>query len=1078
MNAFLVRASVGLLATLVVAGALHAESWWERGADTWYYKDDWKGLALEGSKAYSRALDLPDGAAGGWIVVWGDRGYTLKASGKLVGRNVDGGLIDDYDLKPFIEAGATKVTLLLQGSTVCAEGELMDTRGKRHAFTTGDDWQTADRKKPKTRKLEPGPSHGAFHRAHNGRLLSYNDEERGKAAIARCLARAQRLREQGIFLLRRARPADEVLSFAPETPWRRAEAEAATLLGEAQTILKAEAIPAQKAGNFAEAIATAALAARTIADAECRVLKAAVQYRAARDALGAECEAGLRATGPAGRCSRLDEFPDDRFAWLNARELMGNDPAAWPFAVAPAACDCIDLGGLWDFCTDPQNAGIQRARGWRKLSTARPWERQGVTQDNPRSPDDAPYKLHDARTGDKPYNGFAWYRKSVHVPVHWQGRKLLLATGSIANWARVFINGKPLGEGKLGPPPEQEISPDLFAFGKENELAIQVYNHDNFGGITGGPLALYVAGGRPEVVETPGPLSFVTERTHPTAAGPVRTTLLAGALSPGVLVATDGSSLELLGWEGRGHPAPTTMSFVTAKGLESRRLNRPLPDGVPGADLAENWLLLRAPDRDALVVLGQVPLTVSWKGNRLGTMSLVIACEAGPVRAAILVLPEGEKLDIDSCHWWARVLRRYPVTACELVREGSPRTCRIRYGYADLGGFGAAQPLSVAPVPMLISFALRHKHPGVALGKARTTEYRSEHAPYIVVEDADTVEYRVPPVDRSKVMKGVGELFGKMRPEHNARGGLAEDVMFQRMGEWGFDHCRYAFAFHANWDLPLAKFMGGPIIEDNEAAWKRLDQLIEKTNAAGVQMMLCWFFNEDQPQADTGGAVRNSTRYWRAHPEAQKNAFELWRRIAARYADKPEWAISYDFFNEPAYMNPAHWNQVIKELTAVIRSVDKRHLIVWESADGWAQPHWCLWMEPAKDPNVLYSFHHYGKHWGYAYDEYYPSYKRTHEQTHVDPWLHAILFGIRHHVPIHCGEFGISMIQPTGSGEAWLEDYLAFFERFGIGWNWWNYSGQDIYRTGLAAGDRISPFVPILRKWADESGWGAARRKR
>ncbi|MBM4042168.1 MAG: glycoside hydrolase family 5 protein, partial [Planctomycetes bacterium] len=456
---------------------------------------------------------------------------------------------------------------------------------------------------------------------------------------------------------------------------------------------------------------------------------------------------------------------------------------------------------------------------------------------------------------------------------------------------------------------------------------------------------------------------------------------------------------------------------------------------------------------------------------------LSVRYDKGPARAAILVMPRGVKLDDAACRWWAAALRRYPVAATEMVEAGNPQTCRIRYSYLDLGGFGNLGPLTVAPVPMLFSCGLKHKHPGLAIKNARTTGYQSEHAPYMVTEGTDTVEYQALPVDRSKVMKGVGELFGKMKPEHNARGGLPEDVMFKRMAEWGFDHCRYAFAFHANWDIPLVKFMGGPLIEDNEAAWKRLDQLIEKTNAAGMQMMLCWFFNEDQPQADTGGAVRNSTRYWQARPEAQKNAFELWRRIAARYADKPDWAISYDFFNEPAYINPAHWNQVIKELTAIIRSVDKKHLIVWESADGWAQPHWCLWMEPAKDPNVLYSFHHYGKHWGYAYDEYYPGYKRTHEQTHIDPWLHAILFGIRHHVPIHCGEFGISMLQPAGSGEAWLDDYLAFFERFGIGWNWWNYSGGDIYRTGLAAKDRISPLVPILRKWAEESGWGAARRK-
>jgi aryl-phospho-beta-D-glucosidase BglC (GH1 family) len=335
----------------------------------------------------------------------------------------------------------------------------------------------------------------------------------------------------------------------------------------------------------------------------------------------------------------------------------------------------------------------------------------------------------------------------------------------------------------------------------------------------------------------------------------------------------------------------------------------------------------------------------------------------------------------------------------------------------------------------------------------------------LVLDDTSVCHYRATAVDRTRVLKGVGELFGKHTAEQNARGGVSEDEMFRRMGEWGFDHCRYAFAFHADWDLPLVRYMGGPLIEDNEAMWRRLDELVDKCNDSGMMMMLCWFFNEDSPQRDAGGAVRNSTRYWQLKPETKQNAFALWRRIAERYKDRPQWAIAYDFFNEPAYMNRDHWNEIVKDLTQVIRAVDKTHLIVWESADGWAQPQWSLWLEPSGDPNTLYSFHHYGKHWGYAYDEYYPSYQCTRERTQYDMWLEAILFGIRNNVPIHCGEFGISIIQPDLSGTSWLEDYLGFFDRFGIGWNWWNYSGSDIYRTGLAAGNRISPNVEVLKRW-------------
>ena len=133
-------------------------------------------------------------------------------------------------------------------------------------------------------------------------------------------------------------------------------------------------------------------------------------------------------------------------------------------------------------------------------------------------------------------------------------------------------------------------------------------------------------------------------------------------------------------------------------------------------------------------------------------------------------------------------------------------------------------------------------------------------------------------------------------------------------------------------------------------------------------------------------------------------------------------------------------------------------------------------MRPSGDPNTLYSFHRYGKHWGYAYDEYYPGYKCTQEKRHFEPWLEAILFGIRHNVPIHCREFGISIIQPDNCAARWLDDYLAFFERFGIRWNWWNYSGQNIYRTDLVAGDRESPNVVVLKKWFRQRGRGIEQR--
>ena len=1142
------RAFAFAISVFVLAEIALAQLWWERGADRWYYKDDWKGQAITGAgQSVSKTIQVPGGAKSGWIVVWGDRGYRLQINQRVVGQNIDGGLIDDYggiEVDSAI-AGEERVTIRLGGGEVCAEGEIVGKDGKRYAFATGEDWTSENGGKVRARKMTVGPSSGAFNRAHNGRLITYNDEERGKTAIAKDLARIQKLNDQGIFLMKRFRPASEIISFDESVPWTRAEKFAGNLANKSRGILKDRAIPAQQARQFSEAIAAADQAGVLLAAAESSIGATTELYRAEREAthLGnwaamigggmadelqelwrsarmareahalndwatvskslerlrqqamdlrrrIELAAGARFKTLVGGLGELDEFPEDRFAWLNARELMGNDPVNWPFVVSPSDSPYMDLSGLWDFRTDPDGVGEKEGwtipddmrpvlkpaaesekKLWRKLFVPRPWERQGVQEDN-RKASNPPVITNERfrrTTGeDKPYNGWAWYRKQVIVPTAWRGKRIVMSCGVVANWGRVFWNEK--GLDPITRPGEQrgiaqsgivKIPQELIQFGSVNSIAIQVYNHDNFGGIVQGEVALYAEDQKPRAIETALPMGYAKEVEYKNH----RLAFLTSAMSPGIVVASDSATLEFCGWEGKGHPLPEIVQFVGPDGrreiqLKDTQIIRPDQSAKNQSDalLGENWLLLQGKTTNALIVPETIPDSVRWNRTAQGTMGLSIAFRSGPCKAIVLCFPADAKITPELCRFWEQSLRGYPVSATECVTANSRR---VRYNYLNIQGPPYDDvPPRIAPLPMLASYGLQYKYPGLIAEGLRETAYRSQHASYRVKQNSDTIEYQAPAVDRTKVMKGVGELFARKRAADNVHGGLGEIDMFKRFADWGFDHCRYALAFDADWDLPMVA--NHTRITDDEAIWKRLDELVANCNKAGVQMMLCWF-----PEI--------GTRRWRDNPEWEKTTLEWWRRMAKRYAGLPEWAISYDPFNEPAYVNTDHWNQIMRDLTASIRSVDKKHMIVWESADGWAQPQWCMWMQPVNDANVMYSFHHYGKHWGYAYDEYYPSYQNTHERTHIDVWLEAMLFGIKHHVPIHCGEFGISMIQPGRDGEAWLEDYLAFFERFGIGWNWWNYSGGDIYRTGLAAGDRISPYVPILRKWAARSRLGKSR---
>jgi hypothetical protein len=1105
------------------------EYWWERGADHRYYKDDWKGLKITGVSPLQLNIDLPASAIGGWIVAWGEGNGRLYVNDQLVDKDWDPCLIWDYDLAPFLRSGPRRVTLRLDARAACAEGEILSRDGTVRRFVTDANWVDARGNPVKTEKMRVMASRDAFDRAHNGRLLTYNEEERGRSTIAKCLARIQKLREQSIFLMRRLRPAEEIVNFDPSLPWRQAERIVAPLLEQAQQILRQQSVPAQKAGRFSQAISTSRQAETLMGAAEAPVAAAIALYKGDRETthlanwvamLGTEGRAfseniaelsrltaqarqefghrdwasahknldrlwelsqhlrpRLLATAqkklgpPVCEVGTLDEFPEDRFGWLNARDLMGNDPSLWPFVVGPASAGSIPLMGRWEFRLDPNNTGASdkwyegaSTNGWTSISVPKPWERQGHNFDNLKSPGDAPYRA--PMSGDKPYNGYAWYRKQLLIPENWRDKRLVLRLGKIRDWYRVFVNARPLGEGIRAREDRQlladetvSIVPEAVRFGAENTIVIQVYNHNNFGGIIAGRPALYVEGQEPQFVETPGPLSYAYEFTYGRPRS-MSYSALASAMSPGVVFACDQNSLELWGWQAKGYDLPESITFAGESGHETLRLSE---SGSTISDnrLSEKWLVLRGGGADTLLVPEQQPQSIVWQKNAQGSMSLVLSVANGPARAVVLPMPAGVSPNEQQCRFWVAVLRKYPVSVSECAwrdTAGRIQSCLVRYNYLDLGQDEKNVSIATAPVPMLASFGCQHKSPGLAVEGIEKTGYASPYASYLLKLHSDTLIYRTPVPDRSKMMKGVGELFARSRIENNVHGGLGEKQMFHRMAEWGFDHCRYALAFDAQWDLPLANFRNGSI-SDNEVLWKRLDELVANCNEAGVQMMLCSF-----PE------IRS--RDWKAHPERQRTAFEFWRRIAERYAHLPEWAISYDFFNEPAYMNTGHYNEIMKELTAIVRSADTRHMIVWEPGDGWAQPQWCSWMQPVRDANVLHSFHNYGKHWGYAYDEYYPGYQATFERTQVDPWLEAILFGIEHDVPIHCGEFGLSMIQPGSDGQTWLDDYLAFFERFCIGWNWWNYSGMDIYRTGLAMGDRISPYVPILRKWTARSGWG------
>ena len=98
------------------------------------------------------------------------------------------------------------------------------------------------------------------------------------------------------------------------------------------------------------------------------------------------------------------------------------------------------------------------------------------------------------------YDGYAWYRNKFRVPAGLESKSLRLKLGRIDDTDQVFVNGEHLG-GLGTPPPDYHTAFDvqrdyyvpnvLLNFGKENVIAIQVYDAGGCGGIYTGEIGLY-----------------------------------------------------------------------------------------------------------------------------------------------------------------------------------------------------------------------------------------------------------------------------------------------------------------------------------------------------------------------------------------------------------------------------------------------------------------------------------------------------------------------------------------------------------------------------------------------------------
>lgn len=211
----------------------------------------------------------------------------------------------------------------------------------------------------------------------------------------------------------------------------------------------------------------------------------------------------------------------------------------------------------------------------------------------------------------------------------------------------------------------------------------------------------------------------------------------------------------------------------------------------------------------------------------------------------------------------------------------------------------------------------------------------------------------------------------------------------------------------------------GILVEDeelvfNEKRLARIHQVIEWCRTYKLYVILDL---HGAPGGQTGANIDDSENDL---PELftdrrnQELTIAIWRMFAERYKD--DWIIAgYDLFNEPLPDWFSKYNDAVmplyKEITAAIREVDERHMIIIEGVH-WSTD-WSIFTEKFDD-NLMLQFH---KYWNNPDTESIQKYldKR-------DEW----------NVPIFMGEGGENNAQ-------WYSGAFQMFEDHQISWNFWTW---------------------------------------
>ena len=231
------------------------------------------------------------------------------------------------------------------------------------------------------------------------------------------------------------------------------------------------------------------------------------------------------------------------------------------------------------------------------------------------------------------------------------------------------------------------------------------------------------------------------------------------------------------------------------------------------------------------------------------------------------------------------------------------------------------------------------------------------------------------------------------------------DIRF--VAETGSNTIRIPFHYRLFTNDP---YLGGRSAQDGFAL---IDPVVGWCRKHGLRVILDMHCC---PGGQTGDNIDDSYGYpWLFTSEREQKLYcEIWKRIAAHYANEPA-VLGYDLMNEPISSRLADKDELNRRLEPVqrlvleaIRTVDRRHIVLFAGAQ-WNGNFAPLSTTPCDD-NLMYTCHRY---W-----------------TPPDRIGDFVAFRDKVNRPMYMGETGHST-------NGWYRAFTQTMEKNNIGWTYW-----------------------------------------